>query len=177
MFGRFLNTPTNVFCSFFANDFLIRQCCWNVFFCIERTNWSFLKREISPHLCDFSMSVPNLVGRVLLWVSWVLKSSCHREYFKKIFSWVFPGSKFFFLAGISWVQVFFLRVFRGSKIFSRGYFVGPIFSRGYFVIQRLSVVGYMRKSGRKQWSINTSQHLKPRIIFHIDFINCQFCLF
>ena len=113
MFGRFLNTPTNVFCSFFANDFLIRQCCWNVFFCIERTNWSFLKREISPHLCDFSMSVPNLVGRVLLWVSWVLKSSCHREYFKKIFSWVFPGSKFFFS-----------RVFHGCKYFSCGCFVG-----------------------------------------------------
>ena len=83
------------------------------FFCIERTNWSFLKREISPHLCDFSMSVPNLVGRVLLWVSWVLKSSCHREYFKKIFSWVFPGSKFFFS-----------RVFHGCKYFSCGCFVG-----------------------------------------------------
>ena len=36
--------------------------------------------------------------------------------------------------GISWVQNFFPWVFRGSKIFSRRYFVGPkFFSRGYFV--------------------------------------------
>ena len=45
-----------------------------------------------------------------------LKSSCLREYFKKIFSWLFRGSKFFF----SWV-------FRGCKYFSCGYFVDPKF--------------------------------------------------
>ena len=40
---------------------------------------------------------------------------CHRA---------FMGPKFF-LVGILWVPIFFLWVFRGPKIFSRGYFVGP----------------------------------------------------
>ena len=64
---------------------------------------------------------------------------------------------------ILWVQNIILRAFRGSKLFSRGYFVGPkvflagiswfpiffswvflrskIFSRGYFLGQRFFLVG------------------------------------
>ena len=39
----------------------------------------------------------------------------------------------FFLLGISWVQKFFSWVFRGSEIFSRGYFVDPKFFSWVFV--------------------------------------------
>ena len=42
------------------------------------------------------------------------------------FSWYFVAPKFC-LVGISWVQNFVWLVFCGSKIFSRGYFVGLIF--------------------------------------------------
>ena len=55
----------------------------------------------------------------------------------------------FFLMGISRVRTFFLVGIRGSKIFSRGYFVGPkfsrgseIFSHGYFAGQNFFSRGY-----------------------------------
>ena len=48
---------------------------------------------------------------------------------------------------ISWVWNLFLWVFRGSKIFSRGYFVGlKFFLVIDFVIQRFSVAGCISES-------------------------------
>ena len=92
----------------------------------------------------------------------------------------------------SWVQNIFSWVFRGSNIFSSGYFVGVEFFSGYtwvrnflswvffasecfseffvssffllvnFVIQRFYVAGCMSKSNKKR---NTKIHLKPSILF------------
>ena len=105
--------------------------------------------------------------------------------------------------GISWVQIFFSLVFRGSRIFSRGsknVFVGILwvqknFSRVFcefklwffwlfcgsniffvadFVIQGFSAVGCLSKSDWKQKYINTFQTM---ILIQTDFSNCQFLLF
>ena len=82
-------------------------------------------------------------------------SLCHRDFLGRIFfSWVFVSLKLlvlgrksifvgfygsksfssgcfvglkFLLVGISWVQDFFLCLFRGSKISSRAYFISPDF--------------------------------------------------
>ena len=69
----------------------------------------------------------------------------------------FMGPKFF-----SWV-------FRGSKVFSRGYFVGlqKFFS---WVSSQFSVVDRMRKSA-------IEIYLKLRILFQIDLNICEFCLY
>ena len=102
--------------------------------------------------------------------------------------------------GISWVQNFCSWVFRGAKIFARGYFVGPknfllgiswvpVFFRGYFVGPRFFLVGiswvlnflswvtslfsvadHMRESG-------IEIYLKLRNLLQIDFDNCEFCLY
>ena len=91
-------------------------------------------------------SVLNFVGRVP-------SCSCLRGYF--------VGSEYF-LVGISWVQSLFSWVFRGSKIFSRGYFAVPKFSLvGNFVTFSC-------------WPHET--YLKLRILFQIDFNSCEFCL-
>ena len=51
---------------------------------------------------------------------------------------------------------FFLWVFRESKIFPRGYFVGPIFLLvANFLIQGFPVADCIRKSERKHKCINT----------------------
>ena len=63
------------------------------------------------------LSKPNFVSPVPSWVSWV---QCHRAFAS--ISW-----DRIFLLVISWGQNFSSRVFRGSKIFSRGNFVGPNF--------------------------------------------------
>ena len=69
----------------------------------------------------------------------------------------FVGPKFF-LVLCHGSKFFFSRVFCGSKTFSRGYFVAPIFFPvANFALQRFSVVGYMRKSERKQKFINIGQ--------------------
>ena len=78
-----------------------------------------------------------------------------------LFSWVFFGSKFFsfgyfvdlifFLVGISCVQIFFFLLhFLNLKFFLVGISWMHLFLVFSFVIQTFSVVGYMRKSGRKQ---------------------------
>ena len=54
----------------------------------------------------------------------------------------FVGLKLF-LVGIPWIQNFFSWVFRGSKFFSRGFFVAN------FVIQRIPFVSCMSKNDRK----------------------------
>ena len=62
----------------------------------------------------------------------------------------------------SWIQF-------GDAI--REYFVGPIFFlMANFMIQRFPVAGCMRKTENR----NTEIHFKQRIVFRIDFNNCQF---
>ena len=107
--------------------------------------------------------------------------------------WVFCGSKIFscgnflwpeylsrgyivginvFLVGTLWVQNFFLWVFLGSALYYRGYFVGPIFFIvAIFMIQKFSVVGCIKRMTKHR---NTKIYLKPRILFQINFNNCQF---
>ena len=53
------------------------------------------------------LSKPNFVSPVPSWVSWV---QCHRAF-----------------ASISWDRIFFSWLFRGAKIFPRGYFADPKF--------------------------------------------------
>ena len=123
------------------------------------------------------------MGRVPSWACLVgLVSSCYRAF-----------------VGISWVQIFFSWVFRGSKIFSRGYFLDPkfflvgiswvqnffswafcgsnIFSRGYFVGPKFSVVGnfviFSCWPHEKKWHRNISQ---TRVLFQIDFNSGECCL-
>ena len=68
-------------------------------------------------------------------ISWVA-CSCGSHGFNAIvpscLCGYFVGLKLF-LVNISWVQNFSSWVFRGSKIFSCGYFVGPKFSSWVFV--------------------------------------------
>ena len=99
------------------------------------------------------------------------------------------------LMGISWVKnfshrylvgrFFFLFVFRESKVFSREYFLGPFFfSYGCFVGLTFSFLWLI--SWFKEFQLfnawkrvtknkNTWIHLKLRILFQIDFNNCDFC--
>ena len=81
----------------------------------------------------------------------------------KFFSWVFRGSKTsfcgyelgpkFFLLGISWVQYFWSWLISWFKDFQ-------------------FLVSWERVTGNR----NTWIHLKPHIVFQIDFNNFQFCL-
>ena len=75
---------------------------------------------------------------------------------QNFFSWVFRGSKIF-TRGYLWARNVFSWVFRGTEMFSRGYFVGRGYFVAYFVIQRFSFDGCMRKSGRKQKYKNKTQ--------------------
>ena len=99
-------------------------------------------------LKTYIMSVLNSVGLVPSWVSW---ASCHRA---TVPSWVFNF--------LSWI-------FCGSKVFSRGYFLGlklffvsiswvQTFSRGYFCgskfFSRVCYVGTSRIYISEEWEIN-----------------------
>ena len=70
--------------------------------------------------------------------------------------------------GSSWVINFFSWLFRGSSIFSRGYFVGPqfflvgilwvpIFFRGYFVGLKFFLVGILWVPNFFSWVFHGSQ--------------------
>ena len=79
-------------------------------------------KECSKKCClfrtAFGKSMINFVSRMPWWVLVSLEVSWHRAF-----------------VGISWVPNFFSWVFRGSQIFSSGYFVGPNFILvGNFVV-------------------------------------------
>ena len=111
----------------------------------------------------------NSVGLVPLWVScscafvgpkfFLVGISRVQNFFlvgisrvPKFFSWVFYGSKTYcrrgyfigskcFLVGILRIRNFISLVFRGSNIFSSGYFVDPrFFSHGYFEFMEFFLV-------------------------------------
>ena len=64
----------------------------------------------------------------------------------------------YFPVGILWVPNLFLWVFRGSKIFCGGYFVGSkFFLEGNYVILREKI--YRIKSHETKWHRNISQTL------------------
>ena len=93
--------------------------------------------------------VPSRVSRG----SPAIMSSCLPNFFSWVFYFVGPRV---FPVGISWIQNFFLvgvsGVFRGSKSFSREYFVGPkFFSCGYFGGPKLLLVGILRVENFFSW--------------------------
>ena len=135
--------------------------------------------------------VLNFVGHVPSWVSWVwchcvIVPLCHQ-----VFSLGYFVGPNFFLVGILWVQNFSSWVWGGSKIFSRG---SKIFSCGYDVGPKFFLVGISWVQYFWSWLIsrfkdfqllvswervtgnrNTWIHLKPHIVFQIDFNSFQFC--
>ena len=103
--------------------------------------------------------------------------------------------------GISWVQNFFSWVFRGSKIFSRGYFVEPkffvvgilwlwnflswvfcgseIFSRGYFVGLKFSggyswVRNFLSRAFRGSELFSREYFVGPSFFLVVDFLIQRF---
>ena len=105
---------------------------------------------------EFSVIVPSCVCGYFVGPTFFLVGASWIQHFfwrvfrgfKKIFFVVISWCKIF-LVGVSWVQNFLLWVFCRSEVFQ--VFHGPIFFlTATFVIQKFLVIGWMRKSDRKQ---------------------------
>ena len=96
--------------------------------------------DVVDHHIVLWKSVLNSVDLVPSWMSWV---SCHRPivpaWVRNFFSWVFCGSKIS-SRGYFVGPKFFLVGISWSEIFFREYFVGLHFFRGFFVCTRFFLV-------------------------------------